>query len=96
MVVELKCRMTECPFVEMEADSMTNAIELMKFHMFSEHGQGGGSRQKMERPMMSEKSTDKDWETFVDDWERYKASQNLKGTAEVRTELLNCCAKRNN
>ena len=53
MTVELKCRMTECPFIEKEADNMTNAIELMKFHMFSEHGQGGGSCQKMERPMIS-------------------------------------------
>ena len=40
MVVELTCRMTECPFVEKEADSLTTAIDLMKFHMFAEHGQG--------------------------------------------------------
>ena len=30
MVVELTCRMTECPNVEKEADSLTNAIELMR------------------------------------------------------------------
>ena len=53
---------------------MTTAIELMKFHMFAEYGQGGGNRKKMERPMIQEESTDKDWEMFVDDWERYKAS----------------------
>ena len=47
----------------------------------------------MERPMIQEESTDKDWETFVDDWERYKASQNLKGAYDLRTELLNCCGK---
>ena len=93
MVVELTCRMTECPFVEKEVDSLTTAIELMKFHMFAEHGQGGGNRKKMERPMIQEECTDKDWETFVDDWERYKASQNLKGAYDLRTKLLNCCGK---
>ena len=91
--MELACSMTECPLVEKRADTMTDAIELMKFHMFSEHGQGGSSCKKMECPQISEELTDKDWETFVDNWERYKASQNLKGTAEVRTELLNCYHK---
>ena len=47
----------------------------------------------MELPQISEESTNKDWETFLDDWERYKASQNVKGTADVRTELLNYCHK---
>ena len=55
---------------------MTEAIELMKLHMIAEHGQGGASRKKMEWPQISEESTDKDWEAFFDDWERYKASQN--------------------
>ena len=93
MVVELTCRMTECPFGEKEADSLTTAIELMKFHMFAEHRQGGRISQVMECPMIQEESTDKDWETFVDDWERYKASQNLKGAYDLRTKLLNCCGK---
>ena len=29
----------------------------------------------------------------MDDWERYKALQNLKGAYDVRNELLNCCHK---
>ena len=91
MVVELKCRMHECQYVEKEGDTMMAAIELMKFHLQAEHG--GECRKKMERPMIQEESTDKDWETFVDDWERYKASQNIRGAADVRLELLNCCGK---
>ena len=49
-MVELKCKMHECKYVEKEGDSMTNAIELLKFHMTAEHG--GDRRKKMERPMI--------------------------------------------
>ena len=67
MVVELQCMMAECDTVEKRGETMTDMIELMKFHMFAEHGQGGASHKKMERPQISEESTDKDWEAFMDD-----------------------------
>ena len=79
MVMELPCMMTGYDTNEKRGTTMTEAIELMKLHMIAEHGQGGASRKKMEWPQISEESTDKDWEAFLDNWERYKASQNVNG-----------------
>ena len=72
------------------------AIELMKFHRADVHGHlggggGGSTRKKMDRPQISEESTEAQWDAFLDDWERYKASQNVMMIADIRNELLNCC-----
>ena len=72
------------------------AIELMKFHRADVHGHlggggGGSTRKKMDRPQISEESTEAQWDAFLDDWDRYKASQNVLSLDEIRNELLNCC-----
>ena len=86
--------MAGCDLVEKRGTTMSEAIDLMKFHMTGTHGGGGGvgfSRKKMDRPQIAEESTEAQWNAFLDDWECYKASQNVTSVADIRNELLNCC-----
>ena len=43
MVVDLPCMMAECATIEKRGNTIGDAIELMRFHMFAKHGQGGAS-----------------------------------------------------
>ena len=45
----------------------------------------------MDRPIISEESTQAKWRGFVSDWNRYKDTQNVKSIGDIRNELLNCC-----
>ena len=47
----------------------------------------------MDKPKISEEATEVKWKTFLNDWRRYKSSQNLKKTEDIRNELLNCCSE---
>ena len=80
--------------MEKEGTNMSEAIDLMKFHISAVHGQGGGggsNRKKMDRPQIAEESTEAQWNSFLNDWDRYKASQNVTSVDDIRNELLNCC-----
>ena len=41
MAVELKCRWAGCDNVEKEGTNMSEAIDLMKFHISAVHGHAG-------------------------------------------------------
>ena len=74
-LVMLKCKM--CPHTESE-DNRSDAIQMMGFHMTSDHGGGGESQQpKVDRLKLEEGSTEATWRTFVQDWERYKESLDI-------------------
>ena len=47
----------------------------------------------MDKPMISGEVTEMKWKTFLNDWKRYKSSQNVKKTEDIRNELLNCCSE---
>ena len=50
-------------------------------------------KKKMDRPKISEEATEVKWKTFLNDWKRYKSSQNVRKTEDIRNELLNCCSE---
>ena len=99
MVPELKCEHVSCG-LPMAGDTFQQKIDLLKLHYSAAHyrapeGQGVGEifKKKMDRPKISEESTEVRWKAFLNDWGRYKSSQNVTKQTDIRNELLNCCSE---
>ena len=97
--MELECKYAGCD-VKKKGETSHQSIELLihigaKHHRASE-GQGGGGesiKKKMDRPKISEEATKVKWKTFLNNWKRYKSSQNVKKTEDIWNKLLNCCSE---
>ena len=83
--MELECEYAGCD-MKKKGETSDQSIELLKIHIGGKHhraseGQGGGGgsiKKKMDRPKISEEATEVKWKTFLNDWKRYKSSQNMK------------------
>ena len=88
---ELPCEYDGCD-VKFKGDNLGQSVDLLKIHIGAKHhraseGQGGGGesiKKKMDRPKISEEATEVKWKTFLNDWKRYKSSQNVKKTEDIR------------
>ena len=73
-MAELKCEYATCALVH-KGDNLQQAIDLLKMHYAAVHyrapeAQGVGEifKKKMDRPKISEGSTEVKWKTFINDW----------------------------
>ena len=98
MSCKLSCQFTGCEW-SIEHDSEAVAIALLTSHG-NVHLRGPGvstesrSKQpKVDRPELIQDISDEDWETFEDEWRRFKRSWYSPSTTqlEVTDQLLECC-----
>ena len=96
---ELKCEYATCGLPQ-KGNTLQQAIDLLKLHYSAVHyrvpevqGVGEPFKKKMDRPKISEESSEVKWKSFLNDWGRYKSSQNVTKTVDIRNELLNCCSE---
>ena len=98
MSCKLSCQFTGCEW-SIEHDSEAVAIALLTSHG-NVHLSGPAvstesrSKQpKVDRPELIQDISDEDWETFEDEWRRFKRSWYSPSTTqlEVTDQLLECC-----
>ena len=96
---ELKCEYATCGLPQ-KGENLQQAIDLLKMHYAAIHyrapeAQGVGEifKKEMDRPKISEESTEVEWKAFINDWGRYKSSQNVTRTVDIHNELLSCCSE---
>ena len=98
-MAKLTCEYVNCG-LELKGDNLGQAIDLLKMHCSVMHyrapvGQGVGEifKKEMDRPKISEESTEVEWKKFINDWGQYKSSQNVTRTVDIHNELLSCCSE---
>ena len=96
MSTEISCQFPGCNW-QIAHDSEAVAIALLVNHGDSHrHGNGNGGKvkqPKVDRPELSQDISDEDWETFHEEWLRFKRSLYSPSTtqSEVTDQLLQCC-----
>ena len=97
MSTQISCQFPGCNW-ETAHDSEAVAIALLTSHGdVHRHGNGGSGNRpkqpKVDHPELSQDVSDEDWETFNEEWLRFKRSWCTTSTTqgEITDQLLQCC-----